>query len=130
MASSGLYLGTNCMVDYDEPDLWPSPSWHPDFGDVQGELEHLRYLANQVVEQAPQLSVGLSVPEVGLMFLVISHDRKVFAEIYSIQSKGANNKRKYGLFLHPNSSAEEEHYASDTRDVMEFLKSGAYVGEG
>jgi hypothetical protein len=125
MVNSGPSLEIEHMVNYSEPVLWEIPTWHPDYGDVKAELEHLRNLANIVIQQIPQLSVGLSVPEVGVMFLLIATDNKVvLAEIYSIhQSNGGINLRKYGIFLHPNSSAEEEHYTPSTRDVIDLLKS-------
>jgi hypothetical protein len=112
------------MVNYSEPVLWETPTWHSDFGDVKAELEHLRNLANVVIEQIPQLLVGLSVPEVGVIFLLITTDNKeVLAEVYSIQSNRRTNRRKYGVFLYPNSSAEEEHYTPSTKDVIDLFKS-------
>jgi len=117
------------MIDYSEPVSWAPPTWHGDFGDPNAELEHLRNLAKAVIEQVPPLSVGLSVPEVGIMFLLIATDNKeVLAEIYSIQSKEETNQRKYGVFLYPNSSAEDEHYITSIKDVIELLKSKTESG--
>ncbi len=112
------------MVDYTDPMSWMPPRWHQDYGDVQPELDHLRHVAQSVIEQLPQLSVGLSVPEEGVMFLAISDDsQKELAEIYSIDSNEGGRQRKYGIFLHPNSGAEEEHYSSSTQMVIDLLNS-------
>ena len=53
------------MITYADPSVWTSPIWHPDFGDVESELEHLRQVAQSVAQQLPQLAVGLNVPEAG-----------------------------------------------------------------
>jgi hypothetical protein len=109
------------MVNYSEPVHWEVPTWHPDFGDVNAELEHLRDLANVLTEEIPLLSVGLSVPEAGIMFLQVANRTKgALGEIYSLQMNG---ETKYGVFLYPNSSAEEEHYTPSTREVVDLLKS-------
>jgi hypothetical protein len=65
-----------------------------------------------------------SVPEEGVMVVVISIEHaKVLAEIYSIESNGGNRQRKYGVFVYPNSAAEEEQYTFSTQQVVDFLKS-------
>jgi hypothetical protein len=100
------------------------PSWHQDYGDVQAELDHLRSVAECVIERLPQLSVGLSVPEEGVMFLVITNQgENAIAEIYSIEFHDGNRQRKYGVFLQPNSTAEDEQYTPSTQRVVELLSS-------
>jgi hypothetical protein len=112
------------MVDYNEPMTWTPPSWHRDFGDVQVEFDHLRTLAQCLVEKLPQFLVGLSVPEDGLMFLIVKNQKqKILAEVYSIEAKEDNCQRKYGVFLWPNSNAEEEQYTPHTETVVELVKS-------
>jgi hypothetical protein len=120
------------MVDYTGPTSWIPPHWHHDYGDVQLELDHLRHVAQRVIEQLPQLSVGLSVPEDGVMFLVITNNdsEKVLAEIYSIDSNGGDRQRKYGIFLRPNSAAEEEQYSPSTERVIDLLNSVANERDG
>jgi hypothetical protein len=116
------------MVNYAEPSSWTPPRWHPDYGDVKGEFDHLRNVVQLIIEQSPQLSVGLSLPEEGLMFLVVAQEReKVLAEIYSLESDGESGLRKYGVFLHPNSAAEEEQYAFSAQKVVDLLNSVVLV---
>jgi hypothetical protein len=111
------------MVHYTDPMSWPTPSWHQDYGDVQGELNHLRNLAIVLVEQNPRVSVGLSVPEPGLMYLVVTDEsNRALSEIYSVQRKGHNREREYALFLFPNSNSERELYVLSTTDVVELLR--------
>jgi hypothetical protein len=111
------------MVDYTEPRCWKTPSWHHDYGDVQGELDHLRNVAQVISGQIPQFVVGLSIPEDGLMFVVIAtNNGDVIAEIYSLPSNGPD-PRRYGVFSYPNSSSEEEQYSSDVSDVVGLLKT-------
>lgn len=119
------------MIDYTDPSLWKPPRWHRDHGDVQGELDHLRRVARCVIEQLPQLSVGLSVPEAGLMFLVIGDGGQVdIAEIYSINLNEGGCLRKYGVFLRPSSVAEVEHYSTSAQGVVDFLNSTLRIGNG
>jgi hypothetical protein len=116
------------MVDYTDPMSWIPPRWHQDYGDVQLELDHLRHVAQCVIEQLPQLSVGLNIPEDGMMFLVITNNssEKVLAEIYSIDSNGERRQRRYGIFLRPNSTAEEERYSPSTERVIDLL---SFIGD-
>jgi hypothetical protein len=116
------------MINYTEPISWTPPRWHQDYGDVQGELDHLRNVAQRIIEHSPQLSVGLSAPEEGLMFLVVAQENgKVLAEIYSIESDKESRQRKYGVFFHPNSPAEEEQYALSAQRVVDLLNSVVLV---
>jgi len=58
------------------------------------------------------------------MFLVISNEgATVLAEIYSIENNGGSPQRKYGVFLRPNSIAEEEQYTLSTQRVIDLLNS-------
>jgi hypothetical protein len=114
------------VIDYTDPRFWDSPRWHPDYGDVEVELDHLRNVAQCVIEQLPQLAVGLSVPEEGVMFLVVGNDREnPLAEIYSIELNSKSSRRKYGVFLRPNSISEEERYTLLSQEVISLLKSMA-----
>jgi hypothetical protein len=114
------------MINYGDPSMWTAPHWHQDCGDVQAELDHLRQVAECVAEQLPRLSAGLSVPEEGVMFLVIGkHSERVLAEVYSIALTEGNRQRKYGIFLYPNAVAEEEQYSLSTQRVIDLLNSVA-----
>ncbi len=111
------------MVNYSAPVQWDLPSWHSDFGDVKGELEHLRELARVVAEEFPHLSVGLHVPEEGVMFLELSvRDSGVLAEIYSLEADREAGPRRYGVFVHPNSPAETENYARSSAEAVDLLR--------
>jgi hypothetical protein len=112
------------MANYNEPMSWIPPAWHQDYGNPQAELDNLGSVAQCLIEQLPQLSVGLSAPEEGMMLLIVTnHNAKVLAEIYSIDVTEDDNHRKYGVFLQPNSVAEEEHYTACKQAVVELLKS-------
>ena len=109
------------MISSEQPASWVTPDWHPDFGNAESELEHLRNLANLVLE-LPQLSVALAIPEPGLMFLVISREGMTLAEIYSNLVDTKSEQRKYGVFISPGSS-EEEAYSESAPEVVRWLNS-------
>lgn len=58
------------MTKHTLPQSWVAPDWHPNFGDVQSELEHLRRLANALLSRNEERAVVLQCPEPGLLFLV------------------------------------------------------------
>ena len=96
------------MINYDPPATWVVSNWHPDLGDAEMEMSHLRSLAKLILERLQQqLSVGLAIPEPGLMHLVVDRKGKAFAEVYSIPPDIQCDQRKYGLFLFPSSVNEE-----------------------
>ena len=109
------------MITHSE---WRVPQWHTDYGDVKGELEHLRDLANAIDERLPQLSVMLCKPEMGVIYLqIIAPANKVLAEVHSIQ-QSSKNQRRYGVFLFPNTPLEAEDYALTTTAVIGLLSAG------
>ena len=58
------------------------------------------------------------------MFVVINDDSgKAIAEIYLIVSDEGNRRRKYGVFLRPNTLTEEEQYSMSVRRIVELVSS-------
>lgn len=109
------------MIDHGLPQSWKAPPWHADFGDVQGELEHLRCLAKAILSRNNQLVVELQCPEPGLMFLVVSRAGQPLAEVYSILESKDRGERQYGLFLFPGGPQEQEEYAESVEHATDLL---------
>jgi hypothetical protein len=99
---------------------WPSPEWHPDYGDAKAEVAHLRTCAVAIGELKSDYELTLAVPEPGLMYLEVKSSSEVLAEIYSI-AESRDGPRRYGIFTFPRQPNEGENYFSDA------LSAAAYV---
>lgn len=106
------------MTIYADPSLWAVPEWHADFGDTVSELEHLRILAQYVQGQFPQLEIGLEIPEPGLMYVIVNREKECIAEVYSIATVASNGSRRYGVFVSPNASTEQDFYCESPGEVV------------
>jgi hypothetical protein len=93
-----------------EPEVWPAPEWHPDFGDAKSELEHLRSFPTALLANIPEAQVELELPEPGLMSVAVQMPNGSSAEVYSVASIGSPGQRRYGLFLAPDTPNEREVY--------------------
>jgi hypothetical protein len=109
------------MVQTRSPLSWKLPDWHVDYGDARAELEHLRSLAEMVLSSNPQASAELIVPEPGLMYLELASAGGAPAQAYSVREAKAVEKRRYGLFLSPGTSLEQEFYADSIDEAVEIL---------
>jgi hypothetical protein len=50
-----------------DPHVWQSPHWHPDHGDPEVELGHLRSFALRLLSDVPTATAILETPEPGVM---------------------------------------------------------------
>ena len=106
----------------EEPQRWPVPDWHTDFGDAQAEIEHLRALAEPLLAVVPGAKVVLETPEPGLMNLAVELPDVTLAEVHSVRA-GGNDERKFGLFFAPDTEAEQEIYADNLADALSHFSA-------
>lgn len=118
------------MTTFDPPDSWVAPDWHPDFGDAKAELDYLRSLANTVLQAVVSVSVGLELPEPGLMYLVIRRHSNRLAEVYSVRGIDDREQRRYGVFLFPDSPNEKEYYTESPIEVANLINAEATMTRG
>lgn len=104
-----------------QPDVWPVPEWHPDFGDAKIELEHLRSFATALLAKMPEANVELEVPEPGLMNLTVQIPGGEAAEVYSVASSSSGEQRRYGLFFAPGAPDEREVYEDTLEKAVSQL---------
>jgi len=109
------------MIEAQSPLRWEKPDWQPDYGDTKAEFEHLRRLAEAVLSSIPHSTVELISPEPGLMYLRIERRDGAIAEAYSLCEAKKTEKRRYGLFLSPGASQEQEFYADSIADAVDIL---------
>jgi len=103
------------------PITWEKPDWHPDHGDTKAEFEHLRRLAEAVLSSISQSTAELIVPEPGLMYLRIERSDGAIVAAYSLGEAKEMENRRYGLFLSPGASQEQEFYADSVAEAVGVL---------
>lgn len=101
-----------------QPEAWLVPDWHPDFGNAQVELEHLRSFAVALLAVIPGARVQLETPEPGLMNLVVKLPGGTSAEVYSIPATSRLGERRLGLFFAPGTADESEVYAESVESAV------------
>ena len=99
------------MSKTNSPISWQAPAWHPDFGDPQIELDHLREVAFKLLELSPGCSIVLETPEPGVIYIEVTRSDAAKAEIHSVSSGCSLDTRRYGIFIAPDTSEEIEEYA-------------------
>lgn len=99
------------MLDDPSPEHWLAPAWHPDFGDPRVELEHLRAVSLRLLELSPGTAVILEAPEPGLLNVRATVAGVTHVEIHSVPPAAGKEKRRYGVFISPQTSNEIEEYA-------------------
>lgn len=104
-----------------QPETWSAPDWHPDLGDAKAELEHLRAFAMALLDAVPDATVELELPEPGLMNLAAQLPGGPEAEIFSVSANHSAGQRRYGLFLKPGTSDEQEIYEDNVEDAVACL---------
>ena len=93
------------------PADWSGPTWHPDCGVPNVELEHLRSFAIQLLSRVPEAIVMLETPEPGLMLLRVQLPDGTAAEVYSVETPKQPDRRRLALFLNVDTDDETEVYA-------------------
>jgi hypothetical protein len=101
--------------------IWRVPDWHPDYGDPQIELGHLRSFALKLMPAVPGAAITLETPEPGLMDVRVELARGTVAEVYSVPSPEDETHRRFAIFLCPDSSSESEVYAETPEDASNLF---------
>jgi hypothetical protein len=96
---------------------WHRPDWHPDYGDPEVELGHLRSFALKLLAAVPDATVTLETPEPGLMDVRVELASGTVAEIYSVPSPEDKAHRRFAIFLCPDTATESEIYAEAAEDA-------------
>jgi hypothetical protein len=112
------------MLTTRSPLDWRPPDWHPDFGDVAAEFEHLRALALSVLDSIPGSDVELVMPEPGLMYLHVARPDGMTAEVYSLDG-AESTTRRFGVFTSPGTDRENESYADSVGQAAETIATGS-----
>ena len=104
-----------------ELQAWHRPDWHPDYGDPEIELGHLRSFALKLLSAVPNATVTLETPEPGLMDMRVELACGTVAEVYSVPSPGDEKHRRFAVFLCPDSATESEIYAESAEDASNLF---------
>ena len=102
-----------------DPHTWTAPSWHPDYGDPQEELQLLKDFCLRLLQKHPAYSVQLAVPEEGYMNIDVFRGTTKVGELYIVDNVAGKRDRRYGLFLSEN--CEEEHYFEEIEQGLAYL---------
>ncbi len=104
-----------------DPQAWRSPHWHPDHGDPEIELDHLRSFAQKLLSDVPTATATLETPEPGLMDVRVELPCGTAAEVYSVPSPEDERHRRFAIFLCPESAGESEIYAESLEDASNLF---------
>lgn len=99
------------MADIQAPEYWQPPDWHADYGNPAEELEELHSLAIALSVASPNVTITLENPEPGLIELRVEFPDGVTAEIHSIPSTQDKGRRRFAIFVSPDSQDEIEQYS-------------------
>ena len=89
------------------PNTWEVPTWHPDFGDPEIEIEMLRGFCVKAIQFFPNLTTDLVTPEEGYLNVDVFDDSKKIAELHVVVD---DEKRRFGLFGFDGEEETEELY--------------------
>ena len=104
-----------------DPQTWQAPHWHPDHGDPEAELGHLRSFALKLLWDVPNATAMLEVPELGLMDVRVELPSGTVAEVYSVPSSETDKHRRYAIFLCRDTASESEIYAESPEDASNLF---------
>jgi len=104
-----------------ELQAWRAPDWHPDHGDPEIELGHLRSFAVKLLSAVPNAAVTLETPEPGLMDVRVELACGTVAEVYSVPSSEDERHRRFAVFLCPDTARESEIYAQTPEDASNLF---------
>ncbi len=102
------------------PENWIAPVWHPDCGDAEEELRLLKTFCGKLIQQHPEYSVKLALPEEGYMNVDIFMGQNT--KIGELLIVVAGGKKQYALFLFQN--GEEEYYFDEVHEGIGYLAHG------
>jgi hypothetical protein len=104
-----------------ELQTWHRPDWHPDYGDPEIELQHLRSFAQKLMSSVPNATIKLETPEPGLMDVRVELACGTIAEVYSVPSLEGESHRRFAIFLCPDTATESELYAEAAEDASNLF---------
>ena len=109
------------MANNNSPQDWNMPLWHSDFGDPSLEFEALQSLALALSETEPGAKATLETPEPGLMDARIALPNGLVAEVHSVSVSQGSSRRRFAVFLSPDSEGETENYFDSIEQAVQFL---------
>jgi hypothetical protein len=101
---------------------WAAPPWHPDYGDVEGELQMLKRFCLALADDDPSFGLELEIIEPSYMRVNISRDSRKHAELWIVTGKP---KTRYALFVVGDES-EDEYYFQEVDKGIRHLKSSSF----
>ena len=110
------------MDSTQELEAWHRPEWHPDHGDPEIEMGHLRSFALKLLSAVPSATLTLETPEPGLLDVRVELASGTVAEVYSVPSPKDASHRRFAIFLCPDTAAESEIYAEAAEDASEPVR--------
>lgn len=99
------------------PNSWTAPSWHPDFGDAQSEVDRLRTLALALQARNGDIETTLQNPEPGYIYLRVTKGTSLLAQAY-----WRERECDYAVFVFT-SHGEVEAYPKTEADAAAFIIS-------
>jgi hypothetical protein len=109
------------MDSTQELEVWHRPDWHPDHGDPEIEMGHLRSFALKLLSAVPSATLTLETPEPGLLDVRVELASGTVAEVYSVPSPEDATHRRFAIFLCPGTAAESEIYAEAAEDASNLF---------
>jgi len=118
------------MTQRESPLTWKIPKWHPDLSrPAQIDLEHLQQFALKLMDKLSNSKAQLTIPEPGLVYLTISLDSDIEAEVYSIRDERNHDGRILAIYLYPGTSNEKEVHADTIEFAVELFEKVTLSGE-
>lgn len=98
---------------------WVAPSWHPDFGDPQRELDLLKAFCRRLLQEVSGLSVTLECLEDGYMKVVVQRGAELMAEVFVVERGEANEL----CLCMPGDRNKEELYFSNIEQGIQAFRA-------
>ncbi len=109
------------MSIHTSPSDWTAPQCHSDFSDLTLEFSDLQSLAAAILKANPSVRVGLETPEDGLIDLRVECQNGRSAEVYSVPCPKQESRRRFAVFMLPETEDESESYFETVDSACEFL---------
>lgn len=113
------------MIIKKPPEEWEAPEWHEDFGDPRAEIEELRSLAIAIRNTMLCTTFTLEIPEPGFIEVSVVLPNSVPVKMLLAPSTTASRRRRFAVFLYPDSEDEIEEYLDSVDAVVSFLAKHA-----
>lgn len=109
------------MTNKTPPQDWQAPQWHADFGDPLLQLLPLKAFASRLISVEPNARIAVKTPEPGLLYLRGQLTNNAVFEVYSAPPLGADDPRRLGIFLNPDTDEEVEEYFDSPEEAVAFI---------